>query len=63
MAVVRCQHCGESVTAIESANVRLAQAASSELGGEWVIYEGGEELHRCPSSLKLTVTEERGVRS
>ena len=63
MAVIRCQHCGESVTAIEPANVRSGHAASSELGREWVIYEGGDELHRCPSSRDLTVTEDRGVRS
>ena len=42
---------------------RSGHTASSKLGREWVIYKGGEELHRCHSSRELTVTEDRGVRS
>jgi len=48
MAVVRCQHCGDSVKVIEPLNVRAGHDSSSGLPREWVIYEGGEELHRCP---------------
>ena len=47
MAVIRCQHCGESVQVIEPLNVRTGHASSSEIPREWVIFEGGEQLHRC----------------
>ena len=47
MAVIECQHCGASVKVIEPRNVRKGHAASTEIRREWVIYEAGEELHRC----------------
>jgi hypothetical protein len=47
MAVIKCQHCGQSVMSIEPANVRTGHVSSSGMPREWVMYEGGEELHRC----------------
>ena len=49
MAVIRCQYCGQSVKAIEPLNGRMGHVASSGMPREWVIHEGGEELHRCPT--------------
>jgi hypothetical protein len=49
VAVIACQHCGQPVNAIEPANVRTGHVSSSGMPREWVMYEGGEELHRCQS--------------
>ena len=48
MAVIECQHCGQPVRTIEPSNVRTGHVASSGMPRQWVMYEGGEELHRCP---------------
>jgi hypothetical protein len=47
MAVIECQHCGQKVETDEPSKVRTGHTASSGMPRQWVMYEGGEELHRC----------------
>jgi hypothetical protein len=48
MAVIECPHCGASVEVIAKSEVRAGFADSSTTGREWVIYERGTAVHRCP---------------
>ena len=47
MAVLECPHCGAPVDAEKPSAVRSGHSASSGHDREWVMREGGEEIHRC----------------
>ncbi|MDQ1448096.1 MAG: hypothetical protein QOC79_1067 [Actinomycetota bacterium] len=47
MAAIECPHCGSSVEVTDESAIRKGHAASSDKPREWVIYERGNEVHRC----------------
>ena len=50
MAVIECPHCGAPVHVDEPSMVRSGHNASSGKPHEWVMREGGTEVHRCPAA-------------
>lgn len=48
MAAIECPHCGATVDVTDGRAVRNGHVASSEMPREWVMYERGNEVHRCP---------------
>ena len=47
MAVIESPHCGAPVHAEEPSAARSGHSAASGHDRQWVIREGGDEIHRC----------------
>jgi hypothetical protein len=57
MIVIECPHCASPVLVERPASVRFGHSESSGRPREWVLREGGDEIHRCPESTRPLHTE------
>jgi hypothetical protein len=57
MIVIQCPHCGAPVLVEKPGSVRVGHSASSGRPREWVLHDGGDEIHRCPEETQSVRTE------
>jgi hypothetical protein len=51
MTVIECGHCGASVSVGDPTAIRSGHNVSSGKPREWVMFERGDEVHRCTDSV------------